>query len=187
MRKTVYVATALAGALLGVAAHAATSSPPAKKKAAAKAATKTAGTHAPATHTTATHATATHTTASHSPAAHSTTSHTTTRKAVAKKGKKGAVPATAARSRQLNPTPDRYKEIQQALAAKGYLSPEEANGQWSDGSTAALKKFQSDQNLDASGKINSLSLIALGLGPKHEAPKPVVSTPAAPQQTPQQP
>jgi murein L,D-transpeptidase YcbB/YkuD len=30
----------------------------------------------------------------------------------------------------------------------------------------ALKRFQSEQNLTPDGKIGSLSLIALGLGPK---------------------
>ena len=81
----------------------------------------------------------------------------------------------------MTPTPERYKEIQKALSAKGYLPVEQANGSWNDSSTAALKKFQADQNLDASGKINSLSLIALGLGPKHEtttkAPTPGPTAP----------
>jgi hypothetical protein len=66
------------------------------------------------------------------------------------------------------PAPERYKEIQDALVAKGYLSPGDATGAWSPASTEALKKFQGEQNLDSSGKINSLSLIALGLGPKHD-------------------
>jgi hypothetical protein len=30
----------------------------------------------------------------------------------------------------------------------------------------ALRRFQADQNLDVDGKIGSLSLIAMGLGPK---------------------
>jgi len=72
------------------------------------------------------------------------------------------------------PAPERYKEIQDALVAKGYLRLEDANGSWSPASTEALKKFQGEQNLDSSGKINSLSLIALGLGPKRDA------TPAKP-------
>jgi peptidoglycan hydrolase-like protein with peptidoglycan-binding domain len=75
------------------------------------------------------------------------------------------------------PTPERYKQIQEALAAKGYLPAEQATGQWNDASAEALKKFQADQNLDANGKVNSLSLIALGLGPKREtsaAAKPAV-------------
>jgi peptidoglycan hydrolase-like protein with peptidoglycan-binding domain len=90
------------------------------------------------------------------------------------------VHSVPARSRQATPMPDRYQEIQQALASKGYLPAEQANGQWSDGSQAALKRFQADQNLEPSGKINSLSLIALGLGPKHEPDKPVGTAPEAP-------
>jgi hypothetical protein len=57
------------------------------------------------------------------------------------------------------------------------------NGQWNDRSAAALKKFQTDQNLVASGKIDSLSLIALGLGPKHQTTSlesPVPSQPGNP-------
>jgi len=69
------------------------------------------------------------------------------------------------RSSQQAPTPDRYKEIQQALSEKGYLHGE-ANGEWGAESTEALKRFQADQNLTPDGKLNSLSLIAMGLGPK---------------------
>ena len=63
------------------------------------------------------------------------------------------------------PSTERTKEIQSALAQKGYLSGE-PSGTWDPDSTAAMKRFQKDQNLDADGKFNSLSLIALGLGPK---------------------
>ena len=66
---------------------------------------------------------------------------------------------------QQQPTADRYKEIQQALAAKGYFQGP-VDGAWNPGSVEALKRFQKDQNLDPDGKIGSLSLIALGLGPK---------------------
>jgi hypothetical protein len=82
-------------------------------------------------------------------------------------GKK-PVPRTTWRNRQLAPTAQRYREIQQALADKGYLQPEEVSGNWNQGSIDALKKFQTAQNLEATGKINSLSLIALGLGPKRD-------------------
>jgi peptidoglycan hydrolase-like protein with peptidoglycan-binding domain len=81
------------------------------------------------------------------------------------------------RSSQQAPAPDRYKEIQQALASKGYLHGE-PNGQWDAESTEALKRFQADQSLTPDGKINSLSLIAMGLGPKrmtaqsHATPPP---------------
>ena len=103
--------------------------------------------------------------------------------AASRRGKKGP-PAKRVtwRNRQLAPTPQRYKEIQDALAAKGYLNPEDANGTWNQASMDALKKFQAGQNLDSTGKINSLSLIALGLGPRREtaAPKPPVESPTAP-------
>jgi Putative peptidoglycan binding domain len=89
-----------------------------------------------------------------------------------------AKPAVTWRNRQLQPTQDRYKEIQQALASKGFLQPEQVTGAWDQNSMGALKQFQTAQNLDASGKINSLSLIALGLGPRHEAAPPQVSQPA---------
>ena len=46
------------------------------------------------------------------------------------------------------------------LAGAGVLDPS---------STEALRRFQQDQNLEASGKLDSLSLIALGLGPKRTA------------------
>ena len=105
------------------------------------------------------------------------------RTAASRRGKKGP-PAKRVtwRNRQLAPTPQRYKEIQDALAAKGYLKPEDANGAWNQASVDALKKFQAGQNLDSTGKINSLSLIALGLGPKRETPppKPPAEAPPAP-------
>jgi hypothetical protein len=124
-------------------------------------------------------ATASRTTASH-PAATKTGPRTT----AARRGKKGP-PAKRVtwRNRQLAPTPQRYKEIQEALAAKGYLNPEDADGVWNQASMDALKKFQAGQNLDSTGKINSLSLIALGLGPKRETPPPkppAETTPPAP-------
>ncbi len=94
-----------------------------------------------------------------------------------------AKPAVTWRNRQLQPTQERYKEIQQALAAKGYLQAEQATGNWDQNSADALKQFQTAQNLDASGKINSLSLIALGLGPKHEDTLPRPQPPAQPDQS----
>jgi murein L,D-transpeptidase YcbB/YkuD len=74
-------------------------------------------------------------------------------------------PLKSRRSYQQAPTPDRYKEIQQALVDKGYLHGE-PNGEWGADSVDALKRFQTEQNLTPDGKINSLSLIAMGLGPK---------------------
>jgi hypothetical protein len=123
-------------------------------------------------------------TASRTTASHPAATKAGPRTAAARRGKKGP-PAKRVtwRNRQLAPTPQRYKEIQDALAAKGYLNPEDANGAWNQASVDALKKFQAGQNLDSTGKINSLSLIALGLGPKRETPPPkppAETTPPAP-------
>ena len=49
------------------------------------------------------------------------------------------------------------------------MKPEEASGVWDQNSSNALKRFQSEQKLQGTGKIDSLSLIALGLGPKHDS------------------
>ena len=55
-------------------------------------------------------------------------------------------PAVASwRSTQKAPSPERYKEIQQALASKGYLQPDASSGVWDNSSVSALKKFQEDQ------------------------------------------
>ena len=80
---------------------------------------------------------------------------------------KSRTAARRGRPRQLAPTPDRYKEIQKALADRGYLKSE-PTGTWDSASQEAMRKFQNDQKLDPSGKITAASLIALGLGPKIE-------------------
>jgi hypothetical protein len=97
----------------------------------------------------------------------------------------GQIARVPSRSYQQAPTPDRYKEIQQALASKGYFHGE-PNGEWRPESADALKRFQADQSLMPDGKINSLSLIALGLGPKRLTAKSdaVLPSQVAPQATP---
>jgi len=115
----------------------------------------------------------------------------------AKKGKSSKksvrTSATAGRSRQLAPTPERYRDIQQALVERGYLKSE-PNGVWDAQSVDALRQFQTDRKLSSTGKITSASLIGLGLGPKTSqqeltgaAPKPPGSSPlpAAPAPTPE--
>jgi hypothetical protein len=96
-------------------------------------------------------------------AAPKTAAGTATKRPVTSKSRKA--PVVARRPQQ--PSPDRLKEIQQALAAKGYFTSE-PNGAWGPSSIDALKRFQHDQKLTEDGKIGSLSLIALGLGPKRE-------------------
>jgi peptidoglycan hydrolase-like protein with peptidoglycan-binding domain len=92
---------------------------------------------------------------------------------------KTAKAAPTWRSRQLAPTPERYKEIQSALAQRGYLK-KDATGVWDGDSADAMRRFQQDQNLDPSGKVNSLSLIALGMGAKHANPPPTAAAPVPP-------
>ena len=94
-----------------------------------------------------------------------------------------ARPVTTWRNRQTTPSADRYKAIQDALVLQGYLPTEEATGNWNQASADALKKFQADQTLESTGKINSLSLIALGLGPRHDStiPHPVDGNYAMPE------
>jgi len=74
------------------------------------------------------------------------------------------------------PTKDRYMEIQQALYEQGYL-PSQPNGVWNQESVEALKQFQADQKLAVTGRISSLTLINLGLGPNH--PSSEIPVPAA--------
>ena len=85
------------------------------------------------------------------------------------KAKATSKAATTRRSTQREPTPERYKEIQQALAEKGYFRGD-PDGTWGPESVEALKRFQREQNLTDDGKLGSLSLIALGLGPKRAEP-----------------
>jgi peptidoglycan hydrolase-like protein with peptidoglycan-binding domain len=114
---------------------------------------------------------------------HTVAASTKTSKAAARH--KGKIARRPVRSYQQAPTPDRYREIQQALVSKGYYKGE-PNGEWGADSSDALKRFQADQNLMPDGKINSLSLIALGLGPKRltaksdAAPPSQVAPPVSP-------
>lgn len=115
-------------------------------------------------------------TAAKKPAAKAATSSkkSSNSKTAASKSAKAKKPAKQAASRfrrstQREPAPERYQEIQQALADKGYF-PGPVNGNWGPDSVAALKRFQRDQNIGDDGKLGSLSLIALGLGPKRGTP-----------------
>jgi peptidoglycan hydrolase-like protein with peptidoglycan-binding domain len=80
-------------------------------------------------------------------------------------------PSTKSRSKknaqrtrkQLAPTPDRIREIQQALARTGHYQGE-PTGKWDDQSVAAMKNFQEANGLQPTGKIEALSLQKLGLG-----------------------
>jgi Putative peptidoglycan binding domain len=119
-------------------------------------------------------------------ATHSTRKRSTKGSSASRKKTTSKRTATTWRNRQMTPTPERYKEIQDALVSRGFLSGEDANGTWGASSSEALKRFQAEQNIEANGKINSLSLIALGLGPKRESASAQPLQPADPKQEPSQ-
>ena len=85
-------------------------------------------------------------------------------RASAKTRRTRSVRSATYRASQQTPTQERYTEIQKALAARGFFDGE-PNGIWDDKSVAALKRFEAEQSLTPDGKLDSLSLIALGLGP----------------------
>ena len=90
------------------------------------------------------------------------------------------VSARAQALRQQQPEPQRIREIQQALSERGYAV--EPTGIWDAATVEALRKFQEDRdinNLSGRGKLDPLTLIALGLGPAHT--RPALSGAAAPQ------
>jgi peptidoglycan hydrolase-like protein with peptidoglycan-binding domain len=105
-----------------------------------------------------------------------TTKKSTVAKKPAAKPAKGKSKAVAqGPARQAQPSSDRYREIQTALAQKGYFKGE-PTGVWDQGSIDAMRQFQEDQKLEPTGKLTSRSLISLGLGPNNN-----VSSTAVPQ------
>jgi len=114
-----------------------------------------------------------------STAATPSSSHSTTtakKKTVSKKHHTRREPTQKA------PTPARITEIQTALEHRGYYQGN-PNGKWDSNTVSAMQKFQSDNALESSGKINALSLQKLGLGSSIagvSAPKPVQPQPSKP-------
>ena len=106
------------------------------------------------------------------------------KRSVGKKAVRG--PVTTWRNRQLSPTADRYKEIQQALVEKGYLKSD-PSGVWDKDSQDAMQRFQTDQKLPSNGKITAASLIGLGLGAKSAGAPEAPALPGAPTAQPSAP
>jgi len=104
------------------------------------------------------------------PGAYNKSAHKKTAGAHAK-SKKSKRQRQTWRGGQMSPTPERYKEIQQALLGKGYGS-QAPDGAWGPHWIESLQRFQQDQKLEANGKLNALSLITLGLGPHRESGSP---------------
>jgi peptidoglycan hydrolase-like protein with peptidoglycan-binding domain len=78
--------------------------------------------------------------------------------------------ANGFRFTQQHPTPERYREIQQALADQGFYNGP-VDGNWTAESLAALRRYQQEKSLPGDGRLNSLTLISLGLGPKRTPPE----------------
>jgi Putative peptidoglycan binding domain len=108
------------------------------------------------------------------------TAQTTTAKKGKSSKKSGRPAAVSSRYRQAGPTPERYREIQQALVDKGYLKSE-PSGVWDTQSADAMKQFQTDQKQAPTGKITSASLIGLGLGPRNNTAETASAAPQAAQ------
>ncbi|MGC2704407.1 MAG: peptidoglycan-binding protein [Candidatus Acidiferrales bacterium] len=111
----------------------------------------------------------------------STTAHSST----TKKKKSRHHHSSRRESFQKAPTPERISEIQSALARGGYYQGD-PNGKWDSNTVSALEKFQSDNGMNASGKLDAPSLQKLGLGSSTagvDAPKPLSHTNPVPAST----
>ena len=64
---------------------------------------------------------------------------------------------------QAAPTPERINEIQDALAKHGMYSGE-PTGKWDDSTSDAMRKFQSKNHLNPTGKLDAPTWQKLGLG-----------------------
>ncbi|MBI4462066.1 MAG: peptidoglycan-binding protein [Acidobacteria bacterium] len=87
---------------------------------------------------------------------------------------------------QQRPTPERIREIQQALIREGYLEGE-PTGKWDAATAAAMRRLQKDNGRPQTAKPDALSLIALGLGPETAgmgAPRPPTTSEEAASNTP---
>src|SRR5215469_1600259 len=122
------------------------------------------------------HANTSHASTSHASTAHSGTTHkastthsssTTTHSGVSTKSTKATSSKRKSRTKKVKgqaaPTTDRINEIQAALAKKGTFNGT-PTGTWDDSTVDAMKKFQSSNHLNPTGKLDALTLQKLGLG-----------------------
>jgi peptidoglycan hydrolase-like protein with peptidoglycan-binding domain len=103
------------------------------------------------------------------PAAHKTTGTPRSTPAATSSKKKSASVKSSNKKKskkvkgQAAPTPERISEIQAALAKKG-LTEVSPTGKWDDSTAEAVRKFQSSNGLNPTGKLDALTLQKLGLG-----------------------
>lgn len=90
----------------------------------------------------------------------STGSHSASGKTTSSRHHKGS---SRREPKQKVPTKDRVGEIQSALARDGYYHGE-PTGKWDSSTVDAMKRFQQDNGLNPTGKLDATSLQKLGLG-----------------------
>src|ERR1700750_1663197 len=86
------------------------------------------------------------TTAHSSKAKSSSTQHMTAKSGHKGNGRYPGKRKTAGWSFQAHPTTERYQQIQQALADKGYFKGQ-VDGKWGDDSVDAMNRFQADRQM----------------------------------------
>ena len=99
------------------------------------------------------------------------------KKSISSKSRRKAKPVA-----QKTPTPDRIREIQSALQREGTYQGQ-PNGKWDDATVDAMKNYQDKNGLNATGKIDAVTLNKLGLGSDTAgkgAPVPAASSTAPP-------
>ncbi|HMD43832.1 MAG TPA: peptidoglycan-binding domain-containing protein [Candidatus Acidoferrum sp.] len=90
----------------------------------------------------------------------------TTKAASSKSGKSTGKKSTGRTRRvkgQAAPTPERINEIQEALAKRGMFTGE-PTGKWDDSTVDAMRKFQTENHLNPTGKLDAPTLQKLGFG-----------------------
>lgn len=93
--------------------------------------------------------------------------HTTHKSASSTRKASGSKSSSKKKSKRVKgqsaPTPDRISQIQEALARKGAMDSA-PTGKWDDSTADAVRKFQSSNGLNPTGKLDALTLQKLGLG-----------------------
>jgi murein L,D-transpeptidase YcbB/YkuD len=123
---------------------------------------------ASSSHPATSHSSTTHKGAAHSATTtHPSSAHSSSTASASKKSAKATSSKRKARTKKVKgqaaPTPDRINEIQEALAKKGVFTGT-PSGSWDDSTVDAMKRFQSTNGLNPTGKLDALTLQKLGLG-----------------------
>lgn len=128
----------------------------------AQKASHTSTAHSTTSQSGTTHKSATHSTTTHSSAAHSSSSASGSKKSTKSVPSKHKTRTKKVKG-QAAPTSERINEIQEALVKKGAFTGT-PTGTWDDSTVDAMRKFQSTNGLNPTGKLDALTLQKLGLG-----------------------